>query len=78
MKKNNLLILLAVLSVGCSKSKDYPTLFSELEKKSPSESVVQRELANVAANKCLKDVFSVDLLKAEVRELEKKHASGTK
>lgn len=78
MKKNNLLILLALASVGCSKSKDYPTLLSELEKQSQDEQIVERKLANLAPDKCMKDVFSLDMLKAEIKGIEKQYLSGTK
>ena len=79
MKNNKFLFLVLLASVGCSKSKDYPTLFSQLEKKSViDEQVVAREVAAAPVEQCLKDRFTVDMLKAEVKELEKKFSSGTK
>ena len=78
MKKNNLFILFALLSVSCSKSKDYPTLISHLEKNATEDKNVARRFAAIPFDKCLKDIFSVDILKAEIKELEKKQASGTK
>ena len=78
MKKNNLLILLALLSVSCSKSQDYPTLLSHLEKNAADDKSLARRFAAIPTDKCMKDIFSVDILKAEIKELEKKQASGTK
>ena len=77
MKKNNFFILLILLLVGCSKSKDYSTFVNELKKNSgPKE--VYRHLANIDATKCLKDIFSVDMVKSEIKQLEIKQAKGTK
>ena len=80
MQKNKLILLsLTLMAVGCSKSKDYPNLLGHLEKKAATDDkVLHRELAAVGGEKCLKEVFSVSVLKAEVKELEKKFASGTK
>lgn len=79
MKNNKYLLLVLLATVGCSKSKDYPTLLSELEKRSTSdEQFVRREVAADPAELCMKDKFSTDSLKAEVREIEKKFKSGTK
>ncbi len=78
MKKNNLIILVALMSVGCSRSNDFPTLLSQLEKSAPDEKIAERKVATLAADLCLKDVFSVSILKSEIKELEKKYASGTK
>lgn len=79
MKNNKFLFLVILASVGCSKSKNYPTLLSQLEKKSfVEEQVVSREVAAAPVEQCLKDRFTVDMLKAEVNELEKKFSSGTK
>lgn len=78
MKKNNLIILLALICVGCSKSKDYPTLISHLEKGSSADNSAERTLAALPADKCMQDVFSVNLLKSEIKALEKKYSSGTK
>ena len=58
---------------GCSKSKDYPTLLTQLEKRSVNdEQIVSREIAADPVEQCLSDKFSTDVVKAEVKELEKK------
>jgi hypothetical protein len=78
MKRNKLLLFVALVSVGCSRTNDFPTLLSQLEKSAPDEKIAERKLANLAADQCLKDIFSVATLKSEIKELEKKHAAGTK
>ena len=78
MKKNNLIILLSFVCFSCSQSKDYPTILGELEKVTANDKILQRQVATVAANKCLKDTFSVSLVKSEIIELEKIQATGTK
>lgn len=80
MLKNKILLFsLATLAVGCSKSKDYPTMVSKLEKKAQvDDTILMRELAAVGNDSCLKEVFSISVVKAEIKELEKKYASGTK
>lgn len=79
MLKNKILLCsLVVVATGCSKSKDFPSLLGHLEKNASDDKVVQRELAAIDGERCLKDIFSVSVLKAEVKELEKKYASGTK
>lgn len=80
MQKNKLILLTLIATVvGCSKPQDYPSLYSRLEKKaSTDDRSLQRELAAVGGENCLKDIFSVNVLKTEVKELEKKFSSGTK
>lgn len=80
MKLNNFIFLSAVLAVSaCSKSKDYPNIITQLEESAgPESKELQRSFANIPTNKCLKDIFSVDLVKAEIKEIEKKFKSGTK
>lgn len=79
MKNNKYLFLVLLAMAGCSKSKDYPTLLTQLEKRSVNdEQIVSREIAADPVEQCLSDKFSTDVVKAEVKELEKKFASGTK
>lgn len=78
MKKNKIIICLTVLSFSCTKTDKYHSMIGELEKNSTEEKILQRKLANVEPSKCLSDVFSVEMLKAEIKALEKKQASGTK
>jgi hypothetical protein len=79
MRLSSLHLLVILLFISCSRSKNSPYLFTHLEEKAQSDlGVAQRAVANVDGTKCLKDVFSVDLLKAEIKELEKKFSSGTK
>lgn len=79
MKNNKYLFLILLAFVGCSKSKKHPTLLSELEKRSLlGTQPVSRHLAAAGEELCLKDTFTVDRLKGEVLELEKKFSAGTK
>lgn len=78
MKKSNLILCLVILATGCTQSKNFQSVIGELEKNSSDEKFLQRELATAEPNKCLYDIFSVDLVKAEIKVLEKKQASGTK
>jgi hypothetical protein len=77
MKKNKLLILLSFATVGCSGSKQQPTLLSQLQVDSQEEKIITRGLANTQAS-CLKDTFNVTTLRAEMKELEKKFSSAPK
>jgi hypothetical protein len=78
MKRNNLLFILIVLLSSCSRSNKSPTLISQLEKNaSVDEKITARAVANIDGSRCLKDVFTVDQLKLEIKELEKKYSSGT-
>jgi hypothetical protein len=78
MKRSNLYFLLVLSVVSCSKTRE-PSLVSALiEKASTDENVVKRTLANIPANQCLKDIFTVDLVKSEIKEIEKKFKSGTR
>ena len=79
MKLNSLILLPFMILISCSRSKNSPYLFTHLEEKGRTDQgVTQRAVANIDGTKCLKDVFSVDLLKSEIKELEKKFSSGTK
>lgn len=79
MKKNNsfILLTLALIASGCTK-KAPESLISKWEKKTDSIPVVERKMASAPQGQCLKDIFSVETLKAEMFELEKKYAGGKK
>lgn len=78
MKKNNLFYLsFILLAAACSKSKGPQTLLSRWDKNISQESVVERRLASGAqAGQCLNDIFTVETLKAEIKELEKKYSGA--
>lgn len=79
MLKNNFsLLFLPLILVGCSRSKEAPTLISRLQKIAPEEKVLHRALASTGADKCMHDIFTVETLRQEVAELEKKFSAGTK
>ncbi len=79
MKNNKSFLALALLIgvAGCSK-KTPETLISRWESKAEEHTVVERALASAPQGQCLKDVFSVEILKEEMKELEKKFAGGAK
>lgn len=78
MKRNNLFFSLAlVMGVSCTQKPIEP-LISLWEKKIDSVSVIERTLASEPPGQCLKDIFTIETLKREVEELEKKYASGTR
>lgn len=72
MLKSSILLLL-IFTLSCSRKTE--TLLSKWESKSSEESLVERKLAS-DANKCLKDVYSVDLLKSQIADLEKPFADS--
>ncbi len=74
MLKNNLPILFLLLLASCTKPSSPKLLISAFEKN--ASSVVERKLAAAPDGKCVKDIFSVDLLKAEVKELEKNYSGS--
>ncbi|WP_408095449.1 hypothetical protein ACJVC5_10435 [Peredibacter sp. HCB2-198] len=79
MKKNNLIYLSFILVfASCTKTKTPESLLSRWEKNVKRESVLERKLASGQnrQGQCLKDIFSVDTLKAEVKELEKQYAGA--
>lgn len=77
-KTNSALVLLLVLAaVGCT-NQSPDALISKWEKRYEKESAVERALASGPAGSCMKEVFTTETLKAEVRELEKKFASAAK
>ena len=81
MRKNNLIPLLLVLGFGCTKALTPQTLISRWEKtQASSENVLERKLASsrLNQNQCLKDVYSVDVLRSQVKDLEKKFQNGTR
>lgn len=78
MKLSSFLLVLLVFS-ACSKSKKHIPFYSQLEKKAKVDHhVAERAIANIDGQKCLKDIFSVSVLKNEILEWEKKFNSGTK
>lgn len=79
MKNNKPFLALALLAgvAGCSK-KTPETLISKWEMKAEENVAVERALASAPQGQCLKDIFSVEILKAETKELEKKFAGGAK
>ncbi|MFP5385929.1 MAG: hypothetical protein ACLGHN_07605 [Bacteriovoracia bacterium] len=78
MKNSNPYILAVVLLLtGCIQKKP-ETLISRWEKKVSEDNVVERKLASSASGQCLNDIFSVETLKAEVIELERKYAHAEK
>lgn len=78
MKRSSLFLILLLFFISCTKRQDASLVSLLVQKASVDNKITQRSLANVAANQCLKDVFTVDLLKAEIKEIEKKYKSGTK
>ncbi len=80
MKRSSLyFIFFIVLCFSCSRGKDQFSLFSVLEKKTVEKGkVTQRTIANISGQNCLTDVFTVNTLKAEIKEEEKKFSSGQK
>lgn len=82
MKKNNLIYLSFILVfASCTKTKTPESLLSRWDKNIKRESVLERKLASGGQNgngQCMKDIFSVETLKAEIRELEKQYAGAQK
>jgi len=77
MRKNNFFILAALLVAGCTK-KNPETLINKWVNYSNGSEVVERKLASAPQGQCLKDVFSVETLKAEIKEIEKNFSSAQK
>lgn len=74
MKKNNVINLsFILLAISCSKTRTPESLVSRLDKHTEKQSVLERKLANSQDGQCLKDIFSVETLKAEIKELERKY-----
>lgn len=79
MKKNNIVFVLGLLVAAASCSKKSPeTLISRWEKKVNEVNVVERKLASGPQGQCLKDIFTVDTLKQEMKELERQFTPGLK
>ena len=79
MQKNSLGLLIAIMTLSsCSKSSGPRILISEWEKKIVPKSALVRKVAASGALKtqCLKDVFSVEMLEEEVKEIEQNYAEG--
>ena len=74
MKKYNLAVLSLILAgVSCTKGPSDKTLLSQWEAGIPPKDVVlERALASTAQKQCLQQVFTVNTLKAEIDEIEKK------
>lgn len=76
MRKSKLLYLITLLMCGaCSKQVKTPFI-SLWTEKIESSSVVERRLAATPQGKCLKDIFTVETLKAEVAGLEKAYSKA--
>lgn len=69
MKKNNLTFVLFLLITSCSERKA-PTMISHWAKANNFTATPTRTVANTFQNQCLKNNFTVDLLKSQVKELE--------
>jgi hypothetical protein len=79
MKSNkSFLALIILIGVSACTKKTPETLISRWETKSDEYAIVERALASAPQGQCLKDVFSVEVLNAEMKELEKKFAGGAK
>lgn len=77
MKKNNLAIIsVLIIGASCTKAPVQETLISRWDKNSEKEVVLERALASTVQNQCLKEVFSVDTLKAEIEQIERKFAKA--
>ncbi len=75
MKRSNL-FWVALLMLGACTKKSPELLITLWDKKAaPSERTLLRTLAS-SQNQCMKDVFTVETLKAEVRELERRFTRG--
>ena len=76
-RSNQLFIVTLALAASCAK-KSPETLLSRWELKNEKAVVVERALASAPQGQCLKDIFSVDVLKDEMKELEMKYAGAPK
>jgi hypothetical protein len=77
LKTNSIFIAVAVLASACTQ-KTPETLISRWEMKVEKETSLERALASAPQGQCLKDLFSVETLSAEVKDLEKKFATAAK
>jgi hypothetical protein len=76
MRASNLIALVLLGTVGCTKKPEPKTLISQWEKYQAFESTVERKLASSTNGQCLNDIFTVDTLKDEVRSLESKYVNS--
>jgi hypothetical protein len=76
MKKNNLLWIAVLLLGACTKKPAEPLLVKWEKKTAAAERSLLRALASGRQNQCMRDAFTVETLKAEVRELERRFTSG--
>lgn len=80
MRKNNLALLSVLLfGAACTKAPSPQTLISSWDGESDKEVVLSRALASsTTQNQCLQQVFTVDTLKVEIQEIEKKYGKATR
>lgn len=79
MKKNNFTVLsLLLIGVSCTKAPVQESLISSWDKHSDKEVVLERALASANQGQCLSAIFSVDTLKAEVKEIERKYEKASR
>lgn len=77
MKKNKYFFLILALSVlACSRKSPHVLMSRWDSHKAVTSYVVERKLASAPHGQCLRDVFSVDTLKQEMKDLESKYAKG--
>lgn len=76
-KTNSAFLGLIILASACTQ-KTPNTLISRWEKKIEKETALERTLASGAEGQCMKDIFTVETLKNDVRDLEKKFATAAK
>lgn len=74
MKKSNFIVLsLLAIAGSCTKAPSQGTLLSQWEDGVPQKDVVlERALASTVQKQCLQQVFTVNTLKSEIQEIEKK------
>ncbi len=71
LKNKYILFIFLVLFFSCQTEKSHETLLSKWK---PSTVVsLERKLASLAPQNCLKDTFNVDTLKAQIKELESQY-----
>jgi len=79
MIRNSTLFLSFIFLFSACSERSPKTLISHFEKKSETDKVLERAIANLGeGGKCLIDIFNVDTLESEVKELEQKLESSPK
>jgi len=79
MIRNSTLFLSFIFLYSACSERSPKTLISHFEKKSETDKVLERAIANLGeGGKCLIDIFNVDTLESEVKELEQKLESSPK